>query len=177
MLGPVSLRVTGPERVAIIGPNGAGKTTLLQLMAGVLEPTSGRVRRHVRGTLLDQDAALLKPDETLIEAWLRLNPEGSPNEAHAALARFLFRNVEALRVAGTLSGGERLRVALACVTTGVRPPQLLILDEPTNHLDLESVAAVEAALNGFDGALAVVSHDPVFLGNVGVTRTLTLPDR
>ncbi len=175
-LGPVSLRVTGPERMAITGPNGAGKTTFLKLMAGVLEPTSGAVRRPVRAALLDQDAAILRPDETLIEAWLRLNPESSPNDAHAALARFLFRNVEARRVVRTLSGGERLRAALACVMTGARPPQLLILDEPTNHLDLDSVAAVEAALTAYDGALVVVSHDPVFLDHMGITRTLTLPD-
>ena len=174
-LGPVSLRITGPERVAITGPNGAGKTTLLKLMAGDLEPTAGQMRRPVRAALLDQDAALLNPDETLIEAWRRLNPDGSPNDAHAALARFLFRNVEAQRVAGTLSGGERLRAALACVMTGARPPQLLILDEPTNHLDLDSIAAVEAALTAYDGALVAVSHDPVFLDQVGITRTLALP--
>ena len=174
-LGPLSLRITGPERVAITGANGAGKTTLLKLMAGTLEATSGVVRRPVRAALLDQDAAILKPGETLIEAWLRLNPEGSPNDAHAALARFLFRNVEAQRVAGTLSGGERLRAALACVMTGARPPQLLILDEPTNHLDLDSIAAVEAALAAYDGALVVVSHDPVFLDQLRITRTLALP--
>ncbi|MFN4297617.1 MAG: ABC-F family ATP-binding cassette domain-containing protein [Brevundimonas sp.] len=174
-VGPVSLRLTGPERVAITGPNGAGKTTLLKLMAGALEPTSGVVRRPVRAALLDQDAALLQPDETLIDAWRRLNPEGSSNDAHAALARFLFRNVEARRVAGSLSGGERLRAALACVMTGARPPQLLILDEPTNHLDLDSVAAVEAALTAYDGALAVVSHDLLFLEKIGVTRAVTLP--
>ncbi|MEH6663688.1 MAG: ATP-binding cassette domain-containing protein, partial [Brevundimonas sp.] len=138
-LGPFSLRITGPERLAIKGPNGAGKTTLLKLMAGAIEPTGGQVRRPVRAALLDQDAAVLRPDETLIEAWLRLNPEGSPNDAHAALARFLFRNVEARRVVATLSGGERLRAALACVVTGAAPPRLLLLDEPTNHLDLDSI--------------------------------------
>jgi ATPase subunit of ABC transporter with duplicated ATPase domains len=174
-LGPICLRISGPERIAITGPNGAGKTTLLKLMAGMLEPTSGVVRRPVKAALLDQNAANLKPDETLIEAWLRLNPEGSPNDAHAALARFLFRNGEAQRLAGSLSGGERLRAALACVMTGARSPQLLIVDEPTNHLDLDSVAAVEAALNAFDGALVVVSHDPVLLDQVGITRTLALP--
>lgn len=174
VVGPLSLRIAGPERIAVTGPNGAGKTTLLKLIAGELEPTRGRVARPVAAVLMDQEAALLRPDETLIEAWRRLNPEGSPNDAHAALARFLFRNTAAHRTVGTLSGGERLRAALACVMTGVRPPALLVLDEPTNHLDLESIEAVEAALKSYDGALVVVSHDADFLDAVGVDRRIEL---
>ena len=174
IVGPVSLRLTGPERVAITGPNGAGKTTLLKLIAGELEPTSGEVERPVRAALLDQAAAILEPDETLVEAYRRLNPGATPNDAQAALARFLFRNTAAQRLAGTLSGGERLRAALACVMTGVRPPQLLVLDEPTNHLDLDSIAAVEAALRAYDGALVVVSHDVDFVEAIGMERTIPL---
>ncbi|WP_259551617.1 ABC-F family ATP-binding cassette domain-containing protein [[Roseibacterium] beibuensis] len=174
IVGPVSLRMTGPERLAITGPNGAGKTTLLRLISGELAPTAGRVERPVAAALLDQETALLRSGETLIEAYRRLNPETTPNEAHAALARFLFRNTAAQRIVGTLSGGERLRAALACVMTGARPPQLLILDEPTNHLDLDSIAAVEAALSGYDGAMIVVSHDPDFLDAIGIERTLGL---
>ena len=174
VLTAVNLRLTGPERVAVTGPNGAGKTTLLRLMSGALEPTAGRVERPVRATLLDQEAAILKPDETLVEAWRRLNPEGSLNDAQAALARFLFRNATAHRKVGALSGGERLRAALACVMTGATPPQLLILDEPTNHLDLDSVAAVEGALSIYDGALVVVSHDADFLDAIRIGRTIAL---
>jgi len=174
ILGPLSLRITGPERVAITGPNGAGKTTLLKLITGDLQPTAGRIERPVAAALLDQEAALLRPDETLIEAWRRLNPGATPNEAHAALARFLFRNTAAQRIVGTLSGGERLRAALACVMTGARPTPLLILDEPTNHLDLDSISAVEAALSAYDGAVIVVSHDPDFLDAIRVERTIEL---
>lgn len=174
VLGPISLGLTGPERVAVTGANGAGKTTLLRLIAGRIEPTSGTVERAVRGVMLDQQADILRPEETLAEAWLRLNPAGRLNDAQAALARFLFRNAAAHRRVGDLSGGERLRGALACVMTGAEPPPLLILDEPTNHLDLASVEAVEGALAGYDGALVVVSHDADFLTAVGVERTLVL---
>ncbi|WP_420478474.1 ATP-binding cassette domain-containing protein [Brevundimonas sp. FT23028] len=174
ILHPVSLALTGPERLAVTGPNGAGKSTLLRVIAGDLEPTSGRVDRPVAAALLDQDAALLRPGETLLEACRRLNPGLDINAAHAALARFLFRNAAAHKPVEALSGGERLRAALACVTGGDHPPQLLILDEPTNHLDLDSIAVIEAALRDYDGALVVVSHDPDFLQAIGVDRTLAL---
>ena len=174
IVGPLTLRLTGPERVAVTGPNGAGKSTLLKLMAGALEPTEGRVDRPAPSTLLDQEAALLRPDDTVLDGWRRLHPEATANEAHAALARFLFRNTSALKPVEGLSGGERLRAGLACVMTGPRPPQLLILDEPTNHLDLDSIAAVEAALRAWDGALVVVSHDADFLDAIGVDRRIEL---
>lgn len=174
LLRPISLRLTGPERLAVVGPNGAGKTTLLKLIAGLIQPSAGAIERPVRAALLDQQAAMLKPDETLVEGWLRLNPQGTPNAARAALARFLFRNVQADRRVGELSGGERLRAALACVMTGAQPPQLLVLDEPTNHLDIESVEAVEAALSAYDGALVVVSHDADFIHNLRVDRIIVL---
>ena len=174
VVGPIDLRIVGPERLAITGPNGSGKTTFLRLIVGDLEPNGGSVERPVRATLLDQEAAILDRNETLVEAWRRLNPDGSANDAQAALARFLFRNTAAHRRVGDLSGGERLRAALACVMTGPTPPKLLVLDEPTNHLDLESVEAVEAALKAYDGALVVVSHDADFLAALEVTRTLAL---
>ncbi|TAJ63828.1 MAG: ABC-F family ATP-binding cassette domain-containing protein [Brevundimonas sp.] len=174
IVGPVSLRLTGPGRLAVTGANGTGKTTLLRLMAGELAPTAGRVERPAAAAFLDQQTALLRPDETLIGAWRRHNPGATPNAAHAALARFLFRNEAAQRRVDTLSGGERLRAGLACVMTGARPPELLILDEPTNHLDLDSLAAVESALAVWDGALVVVSHDADFLAAIGVDRTVDL---
>lgn len=174
LLSSVRFRLVGPERLAVGGPNGCGKTTLVRLANGELEPAAGRIVRGVRAVVLDQRAAILADDLSLMDNFRRLNPAATANAAHAALARFLFRNVEALRPAGELSGGERLRAALACVLMADQPPKLLILDEPTNHLDLDSIAAVESALAGYDGAVLVVSHDDDFLDAVGARRRLNL---
>jgi ATPase subunit of ABC transporter with duplicated ATPase domains len=174
VLSGLSMRIIGPERVAVIGPNGSGKTTLIRLAVGALEPASGRVTRSERMVLLDQKASVLRDAETILEGFRRLNPLATVNDAQAALARFLFRNTAAHQAVGSLSGGERLRAALACVLSGVEPPQLLILDEPANHLDLASVEAVEQALSGYDGALLVVSHDADFLQAIGIERVTVL---
>ncbi len=174
VLSDMSLRIVGPERVAVVGPNGSGKSTLIGLAIGTLEPVSGQVTRSGRTVLLDQTASVLRDGETVLEGFRRLNPQATVNDAQAALARFLFRNTAAHQAVGSLSGGERLRAALACVLSGVEPPQLLILDEPTNHLDLSSIEAVEQALSGFDGALLVVSHDADFLQAIGIERQIVL---
>ena len=124
--------------------------------------------------MLDQHVGLLDSDGSILDNLRRLNPDLSDNEAHAALARFAFRNKAALRIAATLSGGERLRAGLACVFAGPRPPLLLLLDEPTNHLDLTSIEVLETALSGFDGALIAVSHDERFLRAISVQREIRL---
>ena len=174
VLAGVSFSIVGPERVALTGRNGAGKTTLIRLATGDLEPAAGRARRGVAAVVLDHRAALLDDDQTLLANFRRLNPVADDNAAHAARARFVFRNAAALKPAGTLSGGERLRAALACALMAERPPQLIVLDEPTNHLDLESIAAVEAALAAYDGALLVATHDRDFLAAIGVEREIRL---
>src|SRR4051812_32921165 len=104
----------------------------------------------------------------------RLNRKMSGNEAHAALARFAFRNRAASQIAGTLSGGERLRAGMACVFARREPPFLLLLDEPTNHLDLAAIEELETALKAFDGALIVISHDQSFLQAIGIEREIVL---
>jgi ATPase subunit of ABC transporter with duplicated ATPase domains len=175
LFGPLSFDVRGPERIAIRGANGSGKTTLLGLIAGDLQPTGGEIRRLTdRVAMLDQHVGLLAPASSVLDNLRRLNPDLSENESRAALARFAFRNTAALQIAGTLSGGERLRAGLACVFARRQPPLLLLLDEPTNHLDLASIEELEAALAGFDGALITVSHDRTFLQTIGVQREIGL---
>lgn len=170
-LGPWTLRIDGPERIALKGANGAGKTTLLRIAAGLLAPVAGTVRRAPgRIVMLDQHARLLDPETSLLDNIRRLHPDASDEGAHALCARFAFRNREANRIVGTLSGGERLRAGLAAALSGCVPPWLVILDEPTNHLDIEAVDILENALRGFDGALLAASHDPSFVDRVGFDR-------
>ncbi|WP_274628088.1 ABC-F family ATP-binding cassette domain-containing protein [Arvimicrobium flavum] len=175
ILRDLSFTITGPERVAVIGPNGSGKTTLLALATGQLQPWSGSIRRGVPFAMLDQRASLLESASTIRDNFLRLNPGASENDCRAALARFMFRADAALQTVSTLSGGQLLRAALACVIGGAAPPKLLVLDEPTNHLDIDAIEAVEAGLRAYDGALLAVSHDEAFLQAIGITRRLELP--
>jgi ATPase subunit of ABC transporter with duplicated ATPase domains len=173
----VSLRIVGPERVAITGANGSGKTTLLQLAIGALQPASGTVRVGIdRGDVafFDQHARRLRPEASVLENYRAANPDFDETQARHALARFLFEGDAVHQPAGTLSGGQRLRAALACTLNGWRPPRLLLLDEPTNHLDLDSLAALEDVLTGYDGALLVVSHDRAFLDAIGIEREVAV---
>lgn len=177
ILRDVSLSLRGRERVAIAGANGTGKSTLLNIIVGTLAPWSGDVALHVPYAFFDQRVSILDAAETIAENFARLNPQANRNMIHAALARFQFRAEAAERAVDTLSGGQMLRAALACVLGGPNPPPLLILDEPTNHLDIESIDAVEAGLRAYDGALLVVSHDRTFLDNINLDRTLDLTEQ
>jgi ATPase subunit of ABC transporter with duplicated ATPase domains len=169
-----SLRIVGPERIVIRGANGAGKTSLLRLIAGDLQPVSGEIKRFVPVAMFDQQMSLMDRCTTLYENFRRLNKGASDNDAHAALARFSFRGEGTSRLAGSLSGGELLRAALACILGGTLKPELLILDEPTNHLDIDSIEALETALNDYEGGLLLVSHDQAFLDAIGIERVIEL---
>jgi ATPase subunit of ABC transporter with duplicated ATPase domains len=127
-----------------------------------------------RVSCLDQHAAVLRRERSILENFRLRNPTLSETTCRKTLARFLFRDDSVHRTPDTLSGGQRLRAALAATLVAVDPPQLLLLDEPTNHLDLESLENLEQALRAYSGALIVVSHDATFLERVGVEETMEL---
>jgi len=176
VLDGVTLRIRGPERVAVVGSNGSGKTTLLRIATGDLAPDEGTVRRLAADEIafLDQPGARLDPERSVLENFSAFHSRMDDTATRYALARFLFAHDAALQLVGTLSGGQRLRASLACVLGAERPPAFLVLDEPTNHLDLESMSAMESALREYDGALLVVSHDAAFLEAIGVERRIVL---
>ncbi|WP_351230787.1 ABC-F family ATP-binding cassette domain-containing protein [Streptomyces sp. NPDC002133] len=164
----------GPERIALVGRNGAGKTTLLRTIAGQLEPVAGEVTAQVPLRFLPQRLDLLDDGLSVAENVARFAPAATDNAIRARLARFLFKGARADRAAGTLSGGERFRAALAALLLAEPAPQLLMLDEPTNNLDMASVRSLTAALEAYEGALIVASHDVRFLESLGITRWLLL---
>ncbi|MFE9407879.1 ABC-F family ATP-binding cassette domain-containing protein [Streptomyces sp. NPDC006704] len=168
------LDVRGPERIALVGRNGAGKTTLLRTLAGQLEPVAGEAEVHVPLRFLLQRLDVLDDAASVVENVARHAPGATDNAIRARLARFLFKGARAERPAGTLSGGERFRAALAALLLAEPAPRLLMLDEPTNNLDMASVSALKAALEAYEGALVVASHDVPFLESIGVTRWLLL---
>ncbi|MGR6974066.1 ATP-binding cassette domain-containing protein [Streptomyces cynarae] len=168
------LELRGPERIALIGRNGAGKTTLLRTIAGELDPVAGEATAHVPLRFLPQRLDVLDDGLTVVQNVARFAPAATNNRIRARLARFLFRGTRADQPAGTLSGGERFRAALAALMLAEPAPQLLMLDEPTNNLDMASVRQLTTALESYEGALIVASHDLPFLESIGITRWLLL---
>ncbi|WP_455360239.1 ABC-F family ATP-binding cassette domain-containing protein [Streptomyces sp. SYSU K21746] len=171
---PGALEIHGPERIALVGRNGSGKTTLLRTIAGLLDPVAGEAVAHVPLRFLPQRLDVLDDGLTVAENVARVAPTATNNLIRTRLARFLFKGARADQPAGTLSGGERFRAALAALLLAEPAPQLLMLDEPTNNLDMASARQLTAALEAYEGALIVASHDMPFLESVGITRWVQL---
>ena len=165
---PIDFEVVGPERVALVGANGSGKTSLLKIILGTLETMIGDRYIGVKHIgFIDQHLSLLDYELTVMENVRKFAALGMPeHELRICLARFLFDQEAIFKKAKMLSGGERMRLGLACLLATNNAPELLILDEPTNNMDFQSLEAMTNALNQFKGAIIVVSHDQDFLKSI-----------
>lgn len=183
LIDDFSTRVTRGEIIGFIGPNGAGKSTLLRAITGERPVDGGgiRVGESIEIAYYRQDLSHIPPEKTLFDLIHDMRPQWDRGQVHGHLGRFGFSGDEVLRRTGTLSGGERARVAFATMMlsgpreAGTKCANLLIFDEPTNHLDVESIEVLEEAIEEFDGTVILVSHDRALLDALA-TRIWVLED-
>lgn len=170
-LGPVSLQVDAGERIGITGPNGAGKSTLLRLLLGRQQPDQGRVSlgANVAVGEIDQARADFTGADRLVDRFEQRVPSWSTADVRTLLAKFGLRADHVERTVDQLSPGERTRAGLALLQAC--GTNVLVLDEPTNHLDLPAIEQLEEALETYDGALLLVTHDRRMLQNVRLDRS------
>jgi len=176
VLGPVSLQIDAGERIGITGPNGAGKSTLLRLLLGRTQPDEGRASLGANVAIgeIDQARADFTGSGRLVDRFEERVPSWSTADVRTLLAKFGLRADHVERAVDDLSPGERTRAGLAllqAVGTNV-----LVLDEPTNHLDLPAIEQLEQALETYDGALLLVTHDRRMLQNVRLDRSWLVDD-
>ncbi|NJN17471.1 MAG: ABC-F family ATP-binding cassette domain-containing protein [Oscillochloris sp.] len=169
LIGIEKLAMQRGERVAILGANGSGKTTFLRTLVGELPALGGTIQlgRHVRVGYYSQGHEQLRRDSTVLAELQRADPAAPEGALRTLAGRFLFSGDDVFKQVSDLSGGERSRLALACLT--MQQIELLMLDEPTNHLDIGARHALEAVLQEFAGALLFVSHDRAFVDTVADT--------
>ena len=174
VLGPVSLQVDAGERIGITGPNGAGKSTLLQLLLGRRRPDEGRASLGANVDIgeIDQARADFTGPGRLVDRFEQRVPSWSTADVRTLLAKFGLRADHVEREVEELSPGERTRAGLALLQAC--GTNVLVLDEPTNHLDLAAIEQLEQALETYDGALLLVTHDRRMLQNVRLDRLWTV---
>jgi ATP-binding cassette, subfamily F, member 3 len=160
ILQRLNVRIDPDDRVALLGRNGNGKTTLARLLAAQLAPMDGEVNASGKmrvGYFTQYQVEELDGQDTPLEHMTRMMKGASPGAVRGQLGRFGFSGAKATTLVGKLSGGEKARLALALITR--EAPHMLILDEPTNHLDVDAREALVQALNAYEGAVVLVSHD------------------
>lgn len=170
VLGPLSLQVNAGDRIGITGPNGAGKTTLLRLLLGRIDPDEGTARlgANVAVGEIDQARGQFIGPQPLADRFEELVGDLTVADVRTLLAKFGLRADHVGRAVDELSPGERTRAAMALLQA--RGTNVLVLDEPSNHLDLPAIEQLESALESYDGAVLLVTHDRRMLQNVTVHR-------
>ncbi len=173
ILSGINLIMSGADRLLIRGDNGSGKTTLIKLITGELKPEAGEVKLNGDVIYLNQTLSLLDREESVVDNILNYTSL-TKTESYYVAADFKFKKDDASKLVKHLSGGELLRATLAVILGSKKQPQLIILDEPTNNLDIKSIDILEDALVQYQGAIIVVSHDRAFVGNLNITKELSL---
>lgn len=164
----------GPIRIAIQGKNGSGKSTLIRAILGDEFNKRGSVQRgNLKTIYIDQQCSMLDEQKTILENVCQF-ATADKETVRNKLAQFLFMKDSVFQTVASLSGGERMRVALACAFLSHEKPELLILDEPTNNLDLPNVEFLENLICQFCGALLIVSHDEIFLKNCNIDEVFQI---
>jgi len=171
----LSFEVTRGDRLLVMGLNGAGKSTLLKILSETIEPVSGTVAPGMNVSLgyYAQEHEGLRPEEPVIDH-LRADGVLTDQQIRALLGMFTLSGDKAFQNAGTLSGGEKTKLALAQLAA--KQHNLLLLDEPTNNLDPISREGITSALQSWQGTLMIVSHDEAFVQQLQPTHVLSMPD-
>ena len=172
----LNFQITSGERIALKGQNGSGKTTLIKLILGDIEPQTGTIyRADNKAVYIDQDYSLLDNKLKVYEQAQQFNGSSlQEHEIKIRLNRFLFTKDNWDKSCSALSGGERMRLLLCCLTINSKSPDIIIFDEPTNNLDIQNIEILTAAINEYQGTLIVVSHDETFLEQINIERTIEL---
>ena len=172
----MSFQITSGERIIITGLNGSGKTTLIKIILGLLETDTGTVYiADNKSVYIDQDYSLIKNELTVYEQAQQYNDSAlQEGEIKSRLNRFLFTKEDWDKQCAVLSGGERMRLMLCCLTINNQAPDIIILDEPTNNLDIQNIEILTAAINEYQGTLIVVSHDYIFREQIKISREICL---
>lgn len=173
---PLNFIIKSGERIAIKGLNGSGKTTLIKIILGELQPLHGRIdHAGVNAIYIDQDYSLIRNQLTVYEQALQFNHGNLQEHAvKSKLTHFLFTKAYWDKPCGTLSGGEKMRLMLCCLTISTEAPNIIILDEPTNNLDIQNTEILTTAINEYKGTVIAVSHDIHFLRESGITGSIYL---
>ncbi|MDO5105167.1 ribosomal protection-like ABC-F family protein [Capnocytophaga sp.] len=172
----LNFQITSGERIALKGQNGSGKTTLIKLILGDIKPQTGTIyRADNKAVYIDQDYSLLDNKLKVYEQAQQFNGSSlQEHEIKIRLNRFLFTKDDWDKSCSALSGGERMRLLLCCLTINSKSPDIIIFDEPTNNLDIQNVEILRTAINEYQGTLIVVSHDETFLEQINIERTIEL---
>jgi len=171
---PLTFEIRSGDRLAIKGKNGSGKTTLVKLITGQIKPAEGILSNaDFKYVYIDQEYSIIQPDLTLLEQIEQFNTANlQDHELKTLLNRFLFPYTVWDKKCENLSGGEKMRLVLCCLSAGNQAPDMILLDEPTNNLDIQSLDILSTVIKAYQGTIIAISHDSYFLTQIGIDKQI-----